>query len=41
MRHGATAVKVDGPYGGLRPLAGPAPPYMLLIAGGIGVSPCS
>ena len=38
VRHGATAVRVDGPYGGPRPIAtGSDPPYMLLIAGGIGV----
>ena len=37
MRHGATAVKVDGPYGGLQAPVGAAPPYVLLIAGGIGV----
>lgn len=39
VRHGATAVKVDGPYGGLQAPVGTAPPYVLLIAGGIGVSP--
>ena len=37
VRHGATHVKVDGPYGGLEAPTRAAPPYVLLVAGGIGV----
>ena len=39
VAHGSTAVKVDGPYGEPKEMLAESDTPMLLVAGGIGVSP--
>ena len=41
VAHGSTAVKVDGPYGEPTEIEAKPGTPVLLIAGGVGVSPCA